>query len=108
MIKIDSDFLEQVGLGSLSDDEKNDAIEQIIATLQERVGDRAIDVLIDEQVDVLEDKFVNGTVEENSEWLQKNVPNYQGIVNEELEKIKNEVKSQGISVLAKQDTAQVE
>lgn len=97
MIKIDSDLLDELGLAELSIDEKNDAIETIKHTLDERVGDRAIDSLTDNQTEELEKQMVGGTAEGTAEWLQKNVSDYQNIVNEEFEKIKNQIKSQGLA-----------
>ncbi|MBI2592078.1 hypothetical protein HYW36_01225 [Candidatus Saccharibacteria bacterium] len=104
MIKIDTDLLEELGLTNLTIDQKNDTIESIKHALDERVGDRAIDSLTDDQVEELEKKMMNGSAEDTAEWLQKTVPNYKNIVDDVLEKIKNEVKSQGISAVTAQDT----
>ncbi len=100
MIKIDANLLEELGLNDLSDDQKNDAIEEIMNTLKDRVGDRAIDALNDSQVEHLENEMMHGSFESTQKWLQENVPDYENVVNEELEKIKSEVKSGGLAAIA--------
>lgn len=100
MIQIDENLLNELGLSDLSTDEKNDALEVITNSLQERVGDRAIDSLDDGQVEQLENSMVNDTAEETQQWLISNVPDYEAITAEEFDKIKQQVREQGIHSLA--------
>ncbi len=99
MIKLDNDLLQELGLGELSDDEKNDALDKINETLEERAGDRIIDQMDRAQMDEFEQHVKQGGAEKTMDWLKSSFPGYQQLVEEELEKIKNEVKAGGLVAL---------
>ena len=61
MLKIDENLLQELGLNNLNDAEKNDAIEAITNALKDRIGNRAIDALNDQQVEKLENEMLNRT-----------------------------------------------
>lgn len=103
MIKIDANLLDELGLKGLSDDEKNDAIEEIMNTLKDRVGDRAIDILDDNQVKQLEHEMLHGSFESTQKYLQENVPDYEGMVDAEFKKIMSDVKFDGLAALNYQE-----
>jgi hypothetical protein len=93
--QIDNAFLEELGLGGLSDDKKRVLVQQLIETLQLRVGTRLSEDLTDEQLDdferTVESVENSGDAAEN--WLKANNPNHASIVDEEVEKLKSDLRS---------------
>jgi hypothetical protein len=99
--KLDDDFINQVGLGNLSEDEKNHFREYALQTLQLRIGERLSEDLSEEQLEELEDKIViepHDTEETAAkkqqlvaEWLKTNHPNYEQVVSDEAEKLKQDM-----------------
>jgi hypothetical protein len=92
--QIDNAFLEELGLSGLSDDKKNVLVQQLLETLQLRVGTRLSEDLTDEQLDDFErtvgDAEDAGAVAEA--WLKRNNPNYSVIVSEEVAKLKADLR----------------
>jgi hypothetical protein len=98
---LDDDFINQVGLGDLSEDEKNHFRGYALQTLQLRIGERLSEDLTEEQLEELEDKIIvephdTPEVAEKkqqlvTEWLKTNHPNYEQVVAEEVEKLKQEM-----------------
>src|SRR5689334_2376326 len=90
-IKIDNDLLQQLGLGALPDAEKNSLLRHIYETLEMRVGMRLADQMTNEQLDEFEKYFDAKDDAGAFKWLETNFPNYKEIVQEEFDKLKNEV-----------------
>jgi len=98
---IDDKFLEELGLGSVPEEEKERMIADTQETLQERIGKRADEALTDEtrqQLEALIDD-PSGDQEAVKNWLATNLPNYNQIVAEELERIKEEIRPQVAGIL---------
>lgn len=100
MFKLDNDFLISLGLGSLPVDEKNKLLQVIYERLEMNVGMRLAEKMTDQQLTEFE-----GFIDRNDEagalrWLETNFPNYKQVVAEELEKLKNEVKTAAPQILA--------
>ena len=93
--QIDDAFLEDLGLGGLSDDKKRVLIRQLLETLQLRVGTRLSEDLTDEQLDDFErtvgDSDDSGAAAEA--WLKQNHANYNEVINEEIAKLKDDLRT---------------
>jgi len=94
MLKIDDNLLKELGLADLPLEEKDLLLSEIYQQLETRVGARIADGMSDAQLDEF-GAFIDGNDEEGAlAWLQKNFPDYPKVVNEELEVLKSELKSQ--------------
>lgn len=100
MIKLDDDLLNELGLGSLSPDEKKKMLSHIYETLEMRVGMKLAERMTDAQLDEFE-QFINANDEAGAlRWLEANFPNYKDVVAEEFEKLKQEIKAIAPQILA--------
>ena len=113
-IKIDEGLLEELGLGSLPALEKKKLVDHIYETLELRVGTVLADQMSDEQLDEFEammdrnDALAAGKpaqmaapmAQEALKWLQSNFPDYSKVVQEELNKLKAEIKNNAPKILA--------
>lgn len=100
MLKLDNNFLEELGLGGLPEDEKKKMLAHIYETLELRVGMKLAENMTDAQLDEFE-KLAEANDEDASlKWLEKNAPNYKEVVMNELEKLKEEVKSSAPQIIA--------
>lgn len=101
-LALDDNFLNDLGLGGASPEQKQAFVQRILETLQLRVGTRLGEELTEEQVD----EFETMTPSENDpqevvaqkqqlmeEWLKANHPNHEDVIAQELEKLKQELKS---------------
>jgi hypothetical protein len=107
-IKIDNDLLLQLGLASLPDAEKNSLLRHIYETLEMRVGMRLADQMSNEQLDEFEKYFDAKDDAGAFKWLETNFPNYKEIVQQEFDKLKNEVASSAPQILAASQQAQAQ
>lgn len=99
MLKIDNTLLQDIGLGDLPEEEKKKLLDQIYETLEMRVGMTLARQMSDDQLDEFE-----GFIDTNDEagalkWLESNFPNYKQVVAEELEKLKQEIKSDADKII---------
>jgi predicted RNA-binding Zn ribbon-like protein len=100
MLKIDNNLLEELGLGSLSVEDKNKMLAHIYETLEMRVGMTLAKQMTNEQLDEFEG-FIDSNNEEGAlNWLETNFPNYKQVVADELEKLKVEIKGQALQIIA--------
>ena len=105
-MKIDYEFLAELGLAALPAAEKDALIAQIIETLEMRVGTVLASGLSDAQLQEFEGYMNNNDQDGALKWLEANAPNYKDVVKAELEKLRNEVKSSAQQILeASQPTA---
>lgn len=100
MFKLDDDFLSQIGLSTLPADDKKKMLAHIYETLELRVGMRLASNMSDAQLDEFESLMDSGNDAGALQWLETNVPNYKEVVAEELEKLKNEIKTSAPQILA--------
>jgi len=100
MLRIDNTLLEEVGLGTLPDPEKNGFLKHIYDTLEMNVGIRLADQMSNEQLDEFEKYFEAKDDAGAFKWLETNFPNYKDIVQEEFDKLKAEVRQSAPQVLA--------
>lgn len=91
-LKLDNALIDELGLGSLPEQEKQLLLRQIYEKLEMNVGVRLADQMSNEQLDEFE-KFVDANDDKGAfKWLETNFPNYKDVVNEEFEKLKTEIK----------------
>src|SRR3954452_6540148 len=100
MLKIDNSLLEELGLASLPDAEKNSLLRHIYETLEMRVGMRLADQMTNEQLDEFEQYFEAKDDAGAFKWLETNFPNYKDIVQEEFDKLKAEVGQSAPQILS--------
>lgn len=98
-IKIDDELLIELGLGSLTPEEKKKLSVQIFETLQMRVGTRLADQMSEEQLDEFEEFIDSDDKNGALKWLQSNFPQYPKVVQEEFEKLKAEIKKDSAKIL---------
>ncbi|MFI5270805.1 MAG: DUF5663 domain-containing protein [Candidatus Saccharimonadales bacterium] len=108
MLKIDNTLLQEVGLGSLPDSEKNSFLKHIYETLEMRVGVRLADQMSNQQLDEFEQYFEAKDDAGAFKWLETNFPNYKEIVQEEFDKLKAEITQTAPQVLAASQNAAVQ
>lgn len=75
MFQLDENFLKELGLDSLPADEKQAFLEQVYASLEERVGVRLSEGLSDAQLEEFEG-IIDRDQAKVAEWLQAHAPNY--------------------------------
>ena len=104
--QIDDAFLNDLGLGNIATEQKEALVGQLIETLQLRVGERLSEGLTDEQIADFERVTSNADAPADAalEWLQTNNPNYPTIVNEETEKLKQDLRTNLDVVAGKKDS----
>jgi hypothetical protein len=104
--QIDDAFLNDLGLGNIATEQKKALVGQLLETLQLRVGERLSQDLTDEQIANFERVTANeeGSADAALEWLQTNNPNYPAIVNEETEKLKQDLRTNLDTVVGKKDS----
>lgn len=100
MIKIDATLLQELGLSSLPDVEKDGLLKHIYETLEMRVGMRLADQMTNQQLDEFEQYFEAKDDAGAFKWLESNFPNYKDIVQEEFDKLKAEVAATVPQILA--------
>jgi hypothetical protein len=105
MLKIDNSLLQEVGLGSLPDAEKNSLLKHIYETLEMRVGIRLADQMSNEQLDEFERYFEAKDDAGAFKWLETNFPNYKEIVQQEFDKLKAEVTQSAPQILSSSQQA---
>ncbi len=91
-INLDRTLLEEIGLGSLPENEKTSLISHIYETLEMRVGMRLADQMTNDQLDEFEKYFEAKDDAGAFNWLETNFPNYKQIVQDEFNKLKEEIR----------------
>ena len=100
MFKLDNTLLEELGLGTLPNEEKNKMLSHIYETLEMRVGMKLAEQMTNEQLDEFE-SFIDKNDEPGAlKWLETNFPDYRKVVADELEKLKVEVKQSSPQIIA--------
>jgi hypothetical protein len=107
--KLDNDLLEELGLAALTADEKQAMLRQILETLEMRVGTTLASKMTDAQLDEFERLMpaegddqagVQQKEQQALQWLESNFPNYKQVVNDELEKLKSEIRATAPQIVA--------
>lgn len=100
MFKLDDNFLKEIGLGELPEDQKSLMLRDIYETLELRVGMKLSEQMTEAQLDEFE-----GLIDKKDDalafkWLETNFPNYKEIVSGELTKLKEEVAASAPQILS--------
>lgn len=99
MFKLDEDLLKELGLGALPTEEKNKMLAHIYETLEMRVGMELAQQMSSEQLDEFE-AFIDQKDEAAAlKWLETNFPDYKKVVADQLDQLKNEIKSNAQAIL---------
>ena len=98
-IKIDQELLQELGLGSLPEQDRVSLLNHIYETLEMRVGVRLADQMSNEQLEEFEKYFDAKDDQGAFKWLETNFPNYKEIVQEEFDKLKQEVAQSAPQIL---------
>jgi len=100
MFQLDDKFLQDLGLGSMPDDQKQAFLQHLYEELELRVGTRLSEGMTDEQLSDFE-KLIDANDQQGAlRWLETNRPNYKQVVAEELEKLRQEVLANRDRILA--------
>ena len=103
MLKLDNTLLDELGLGSLPDDQKRAMLQHIYETLELRVGTNLANQMTDQQLEEFE-KFIDDGGDANQsqalQWLETNLPNYKQVVNEVFEALKGEISQMAPQLVA--------
>lgn len=75
MFQLDDNFLKELGLETLPADQKQAFLEQVYASLEERVGVRLSEGLSDAQLEEFEG-IIDRDQSKVADWLQANAPDY--------------------------------
>lgn len=75
MFKLDDKFLEELGLGSLPEEQKKAFLQHIYSELEMRVGERLTEGMSDELLDEF-GYFVDMNEEGMKKWFGENLPDY--------------------------------
>lgn len=100
MIQINDALLNDIGLGSLPQEERRSLLSHIYETLELRVGMRLADQMSNEQLDEFEKYFEARDDKGAFSWLETNFPNYKEIVQQEFDKLKAEVAQSAPQILS--------
>jgi hypothetical protein len=106
MLKIDNNLLQDLGLATLPDAEKNSLLKHIYETLEMRVGMRLADQMTNQQLDEFEQYFEAKDDAGAFKWLESNFPNYKDIVQEEFDKLKGEIQQSATQILTASQASQ--
>ena len=75
MFRLDDQFLQDIGLGNLPDEQKKPFLQHIYSELELRVGTRLSDGLSDSQLEEFE-QIIDRKEEKITEWLAEHAPQY--------------------------------
>lgn len=75
MFRLDEQFLKDIGLDGLPEDQKKPFLQHIYSELELRVGTKLSDGLSDAQLEEFE-KIIDRDQEKIQEWLSQHAPNY--------------------------------
>ena len=109
MLKLDNNLLNDLGLGSLPEDQKKAMLQHIYETLELRVGTQLANQMTDQQLEEFE-RFIDGGGDANQaqalQWLESNLPNYKQVVNDVFESLKSEIAQMAPQIVASSQQAQ--
>lgn len=104
MLKIDNALLEEVGLSSLPDDEKERLLVHLRESLEMRVGTKLASAMSDEQLNEFESLAQAGDDMAVFNWLRENFPHYREVVEDELDLLKKELATDSEQILKVADS----
>ncbi len=100
-LQIDETLLNELGITGLDEDDKNALLASLYKSLNLRMGMRIAEVLGEDKLTELNKLTDAGKDQEAQQWIKDNVPNYQDIAKEELDKFKQEIKDTSANIMNK-------
>lgn len=100
-VKLDDKLLEELGLDKFEEAEKDKILAKINQSLELRIGSRIAQKVSEEELKKFTELAESGKDEEAAKWLKEQVPDYQQIATEELEKIKTDIKETSRKIMEK-------
>ncbi len=98
-MKLDDQFLVDVGLGSLSDDQKKEMIQDILSKLELEVGMKLAARMSEDQFNEFNNLIEQDNDDVSAAWLEKNFPDYRQVVADELARLKAEIQRDAPKIL---------
>ena len=89
-MQFDEQFLQEMGLSAMPEEQKQQFLAYVQEELEIRVGERISEGLSEEQLaefDRITDRF------EAAEWLERNRPDYREIVDRTISEMKEEIRA---------------
>ena len=89
-MKFDEDFLQEMGLSAMPEEDKQDFLVYVQEEVEIRIGERISKGLSEAQLaefDSITDQF------EATKWLERNRPDYREIVTRTIEELKKEIRA---------------
>lgn len=103
MLKLDNNLLDELGLGTLPEEQKKAMLQHIYETLELRVGTQLANQMTDKQLEEFE-RFIDAGGDQNQaqalQWLETNLPNYKQVVNDVFEALKGEIHGLAPQIMA--------
>ncbi len=99
MIQINNALLDEIGLGSLSEEDKKDLLTKLYKTLELNVGKKLASLMSDSQLNEFDQYFQAKDEKGAFIWLESNFPNYKDIVQEQFNLLKDELKNSAAKIL---------
>ena len=87
----DDNLLSRVNLDQFSEADRQKILKKIYEQLEDRVGAKVESMVTDEQFAQFEAIVDEADESKLDDWLEKNVPNYEQVVDEILQQLKQEV-----------------
>lgn len=85
------ELIKALGIESMDAELQDKVLETLYSTMNTRLAMRTADELSDEQLEEF-NKLVESGPDQVMEWLAKTVPNYEAIIDEELQTVLAEIK----------------
>lgn len=99
MIQINDALLQEIGLGSLTPEDKKSLLAKIYETLEMQVGQKLASQMSEDQLNEF-DRYFQAKDEQGAfVWLETNFPNYKEIVQSEFDALKKELIDSAPSIL---------
>lgn len=102
-ILLDEALLDELGLGALEVDAKNQMLATMYETLEQRVGMQLAGRMTTEQLEEFEQLFDAGDRAAASRWLEQHFPEHPTVVREQFERLKDEIRDNADEILATED-----
>jgi hypothetical protein len=105
MFQLDEDFLVQMGLGDMPEDEKKAFVLYVYQELELRIGTELSKDLSDQQMDEFEQIVKEGEQPQVESWLQQNCPRFKDVIAAEMETIRQEIMASRDKILSQAEAA---
>jgi phenylpyruvate tautomerase PptA (4-oxalocrotonate tautomerase family) len=100
-MQFDEQFFQQIGLGSASDEERAEIIKKLADLVQGRVAMRLSEVLGEHQLEQFDNLLETQGDEAASAYIESVYPTYGNLVQEEIDKAKQELAGDVTAVAAR-------